>query len=229
MKKTFICFLFMIGMNLFGEIPGIWAIQKIKYQGNFYHYFTPTIPDPSAYANETTFVYSKMHAHLFNTFQGTISSLTDDQITISNFAGTLMQSPDTNFDLFESNFANIFLLPEVPRTFYYEITLSPPYDVHLVLTDVENGNQIYFLTHILASSDSVKNKAFVYPNPVSDLLRIENLEKNSSISMMDSTGKSIYRSFVKDKNAIQISLEYFPAGVYFIRVNNENPIKILKK
>ncbi|WP_304344467.1 T9SS type A sorting domain-containing protein [Chryseobacterium koreense] len=229
MKKTFICFLIMIGINLFGEIPGIWAIQKIKYQGNFYQYFTPTIPDPFAYKNETTFSSATMNSYLFNSFQGNISSLTDTQITISSFGGTLMQSPDPNFDLFESNFANIFLLPQLPRTFNYEITTSPPYNVHLVLTDVENGNQIYFLTHILASSESIKSKIFIYPNPASDILKIENLQKNASISVTDSTGKSFYHTFVKDKNSIEISLQYFPAGIYFVRVNNENPIKILKK
>lgn len=205
-----------------------WQIQKVKYQGMFYEYFTPNQPDPSFYRNTTLFTSTGIETQLFNSFNGGISSITNNELTVDGFGGTLVQSPDANFNLFENNYANIFQLPQSPRTFHYTISPTTGSMLQLVLTDDETGNQIFYQAEMLSTQPSALKKVLAYPNPVTDVLRIKNLRELSIITITDASGKKVYESITNGKETIDVNLKHLPQGNYFIKINDEPPLKIVK-
>ena len=208
-KLSFLIGLLMSIVVFSQDLMGLsWQLQKVKYQGKIFDYFVPSQPDPSFYRNNTVFSSASVESQLFNSFNGNISSVTHDHFTVNGFGGTLMDSPDENFKLFESNYANIFLLPESPRTFHYAISPTSGNMVQLVLTDDENGNQIFYQAQMLGSK--------------------KNLRELSMITITDASGKKVYESISNGKEMIEVNLKHLPQGNYFVKVNDEQPLKIVK-
>lgn len=228
-KLSFLIGLLMSIVVFSQDLMGLsWQLQKVKYQGKIFDYFVPSQPDPSFYRNNTVFSSASLESQLFNSFNGNISSVTHDHFTVNSFGGTLMDSPDENFKLFENNYANIFLLPESPRTFHYAISPTSGNMVQLVLTDDENGNQIFYQAQMLGSNQNLQKKLSVYPNPVTDVLKIKNLRELSMITITDASGKKVYESISNGKEMIEVNLKHLPQGNYFVKVNDEQPLKIVK-
>ncbi len=73
----------------------------------------------------------------------------------------------------------------------------------------------------------------VYPNPVKELLTISGLKANSTINIMDVTGKIIIRENNLNQDRISISTEGLNVGVYFVDVLSDNAastvLKIIKQ
>jgi uncharacterized protein YjdB len=66
----------------------------------------------------------------------------------------------------------------------------------------------------------------VYPNPFTNTLTI-NTELNSTISILDLTGKTVY-STINTTKLINLDLAELKTGVYFLSVSNENRKSISK-
>ena len=71
-----------------------------------------------------------------------------------------------------------------------------------------------------------KNDINIFPNPVKDILTIENIE-NSKIMIYDISGKTVYLKQTNNNNE-KINLSEFNRGVYFITISNNEEI-ITKK
>ena len=63
----------------------------------------------------------------------------------------------------------------------------------------------------------------IYPNPVQDLLTIENInaEKNAISTIYDISGKEV-RTFTITKSSVQVDVSDLPAGIYFINIRSES-------
>lgn len=70
----------------------------------------------------------------------------------------------------------------------------------------------------VSSSKLIKEQFKVFPNPVNDVLFIENFESISSLQILDITGKS--RQEWSDLNTNQINLSDLEQGMYFLRIHN---------
>lgn len=81
---------------------------------------------------------------------------------------------------FYSNFLNT-------EKFYYDFNQSGD-ERHLVITNPA-GNKIFYTYKMLGTSETSKLKTSVYPNPATDIVVIENLRPNSSLELIDNTGK----------------------------------------
>ena len=73
----------------------------------------------------------------------------------------------------------------------------------------------------------------VYPNPVEEQLTIETdyFSRISSVELINTAGVVISNIEIS-KNSTDIDMEYLSAGLYFLKVNDENEslvIKIIKK
>ena len=228
MKKILLLTAILFGIHCFSQsnilTEGHWRIQSLKIDG-VTHPFVEVTGHP--HYNLTLFQPSQFSTLLHNSFQGTIDSLTESALTISNFSGTLSQCPDSEFDLFENLYRNFFSAS--PQTFQYTITESPPYDHFLVITDTANGNQINYVSTILATEDQVNKKVSFYPNPVTDILKIENLTNLSLIKITDTSGKLVQQIITKGENKVDVQMKHLPEGTYFISINDDKPKKIIKK
>jgi hypothetical protein len=92
----------------------------------------------------------------------------------------------------------------------------------LGITSVEEQN--------LAKSD----KCFIFPNPSTDYISLnaENLEPMSEIVVYDVMGNEINpprpAGTPQEGNKYRIDISTLPAGVYFVRIENEKPMKFVK-
>lgn len=73
----------------------------------------------------------------------------------------------------------------------------------------------------------VENKISIYPNPSSDFISINGLQKNENIKIY-----SVLGQIVKTINVVQnqkIDIKNLKDGIYFLKFNNGNTIKFMKK
>ena len=70
----------------------------------------------------------------------------------------------------------------------------------------------------------------VSPNPVKEVLNLHNIKENTSVKILDITGKLILSQNLnqKDQNT-QIDVSQLMNGIYFISVGNLSPIKFMKE
>ncbi|GAB1356868.1 hypothetical protein MASR1M29_10360 [Cloacibacterium normanense] len=152
-----------------------WQISKIFYAGTEYPIPNPTII-PEVHKNTTTISSSEIKTQLFNTSAAAISSTSNSQITISEMGGTLSQSPNPDFDTFESNYRNIFSLAPTPKVFDYTITNFGNGTYQLLLTDTNTGNKVYYTATNLSTKTPENKKLSIYPNPATDFIFLKNTE-----------------------------------------------------
>lgn len=64
-----------------------------------------------------------------------------------------------------------------------------------------------------------------FPNPVKDILNLTNVSSTATISIMDVNGKEVMNAIGQS----QLNIGSLDAGMYFVRVNGDKPIKITKE
>ena len=73
------------------------------------------------------------------------------------------------------------------------------------------------------SENNVENM-FVYPNPVKDILNIQNVYSNSKISVFDILGKNYEINTINnfESNSLSIDTSGFEKGLYFLKLEDIN-------
>lgn len=69
----------------------------------------------------------------------------------------------------------------------------------------------------------------IYPNPASVAVTIESPEAIEKVVVYSLTGKVVKRVEGQGETTMELSVDEFNAGYYFVRVNNQPPVKIIKK
>ena len=87
----------------------------------------------------------------------------------------------------------------------------------LMIVDAQ-GLRTY--SDIISVVRKANDQISVYPNPINDVLTIQDLMSGSFIELYDVTGKVIYNSKVQESQ-IRIDLSDFPSGVYHLIVQHE--------
>ena len=84
----------------------------------------------------------------------------------------------------------------------------------------------------LSISENNFENMFVYPNPVKDILNIQNVYSNSTISLFDILGKNYEINVINDfeNNRLSLNMSNLETGIYFIKIQNINTgqLKILR-
>ena len=73
----------------------------------------------------------------------------------------------------------------------------------------------------------IANPIKLFPNPIRDVLQIENLTRGSTIEIFNASGQQVYSSFSSDV-AESINLQSLNAGLYFLHVNDKNMRQVSK-
>ena len=76
----------------------------------------------------------------------------------------------------------------------------------------------------LSISENNFENMFVYPNPVKDILNIQNVYSNSTISLIDILGKNYEINVINDfqNNRLSLNMSNLETGIYFIRIQDIN-------
>lgn len=82
-------------------------------------------------------------------------------------------------------------------------------------------------TCALSISGFEKNEISMYPNPASDSVILENLEGNTTINILDFTGKRIYTTQTVHES-LQLDLTDFIKGIYLVQVISRDKTMVKK-
>jgi Glycosyl hydrolase catalytic core/Secretion system C-terminal sorting domain/F5/8 type C domain len=85
--------------------------------------------------------------------------------------------------------------------------------------------EVYGRIATLGTSNFTKSKISVYPNPTSDIIHIVGAENIALLQVLDVNGKSLITQ--KDSNSVDVTS--LANGVYFIKFNNSETFKFIKK
>jgi hypothetical protein len=110
----------------------------------------------------------------------------------------------------------------------------------LVVTGLTSGKYVYALT-VSDGIDAVQGEAVlyvdkttgieqnktstitVYPNPVGDKLTISSVEKETSLMLIDQSGKVLYSAFYKNaQTLVELDFSHFVKGCYILQLKNKN-------
>nr|NQU92063.1 T9SS type A sorting domain-containing protein [Bacteroidota bacterium] len=93
---------------------------------------------------------------------------------------------------------------------------------------MENG--ISMITGFKLGETSIFENEFagvnIYPNPSAGVLNISGLEKNAEVTVTNSQGQVVYSGIIGTDTQLDLSKQ--SKGIYFIRLMNENSVKIEK-
>ncbi len=85
--------------------------------------------------------------------------------------------------------------------------------------------RVYQLDTSLSTNNNIKPKnSTIYPNPFKNILTINDSENNPNFKVYDSVGKVLIKG-----NGSKVDGSILKKGVYFIKVENQKPIKIIKE
>jgi len=124
---------------------------------------------------------------------------------------------------------DIYGLGAYASIYSYQITTSGNVKT-LVMTD-PSGNKIYYNNTSQLSTketEAVKKTFKTYPNPVKEVLNIENIEKNLSLKIFDLSGKLVLETKTSDSK-ISIDTKSLQKGQYIVSVENYKPYPFIKE
>lgn len=156
----------------------------------------------------------------------TIISSVDN--TISNANGTLSANqPGASYQWLNCTNGNSIIPGKTGQTF--TPTQDGKYAVRITAgTCTETSACVDFIMGDDLSSNLVENNSFLLsPNPASTSFTITNAPVESELTILDVTGKTIYRSTVSDNQTI-VQTSNFNNGIYFVHVEF-NGSKSVKK
>src|SRR5690606_23854136 len=79
----------------------------------------------------------------------------------------------------------------------------------------------------LGMSDFQRNEISVYPNPTSDSVILENLEGNTTINVLDFTGKLVCTTQTVHES-LQLDLTGFTKGIYLVQIISRDKTMVKK-
>jgi hypothetical protein len=136
---------------------------------------------------------------------------------INFFTNTCLDEPNQNFDdLYQS-----YWFYTLAGNSSYTITID---GMNRTLTIVNSiGDEAIFGNDLLSIRDIEVNLFSVFPNPVEDIIYIQN-SKNVSISkikIFDINGKLVESINSLDMDVLKLDLQTLNSGIYFITIENE--------
>ncbi len=113
--------------------------------------------------------------------------------------------------------------------FNYQITTNGNVKT-LVITD-PSGNKVYYNNTLQLSTEEneiIKKVLTAYPNPVKEVLHIDNIEKNLGLRIYDISGKLVYETKTSDRK-IKIDTNRFQKGQYILTIENYQSFPFIKE
>jgi hypothetical protein len=156
--------------------------------------------------------------YLTNTGQEA-NSITSDPLLTSSYS-ILSSSPCVNTGVTLSYVTNDFILTSRPQGSAYDIG-AYEYISNLKSAEVSTGNKV------LLQEDIPGQKVSLYPNPVSNILTIDNIEIGSVVTVTDINGRVVKET--KANNPVsRIEMSGLRSGVYIIKAQSLNGLCVRK-
>jgi len=237
MKKLYILlftciWLFGFSQDYYSILSGTeWKIQKIQWDNQTDHY------PPAPFSNSGSGTFDKVAdtyvfgTKLFNSVAGTLvyGENNANYFTIQSTSMTLAVYEGENAEAVKNFDFLIVLFYSEYQQGNYTIDFSQDNSGrHLVISN-PSGKKIFYNAPNLNTLDISKSKISVYPNPATDLIKIENLKPNASLELIDSSGKLIKSVSNNKTSTTEINIKDLSSGIYYLKVDGQSVQKIIKK
>ncbi len=116
----------------------------------------------------------------------------------------------------------------ISYAFYHETSFIP-------LLGISHLNQLDFITHGVSFSDPnavdvtnvERDKIKMFPNPVSDILHFNGLERGSTVNIYTLSGTLVQSAFSKE-TINSVPVDRLSAGLYFVQITDDHSTKVLR-
>lgn len=142
----------------------------------------------------------------------------NQNLNVGVTAGLRFYLPFTHSEVISGEGANE-LCSEVVRVTYSGVSTpisQTPYCANFTMNNGTNIAEIDFLKEVK-----------IYPNPVCDKLKIENLDEPANVSIYNTTGQMVYNVSSAMGN-IEIDMSNISAGIYIVKMQNDKNIHTKK-
>jgi len=101
---------------------------------------------------------------------------------------------------------------------------------YIVISDRVEGFLLVKPSVTLSINENKLNNFSVYPNPVSDILKISLSNKiDSNIRITDLIGNTLYNQNTNGLSFFEIDFSAYSQGIYFVTLNEKNTVKVVKQ
>ncbi len=201
-------------------------VSKVNMQLAEHIYITPT----TVYLGDILTVTARITNSGDKTFNGKIGL---DVYNISGeYVATLTNQTKSIASATQQNISGTNTNVFYPAGRYYVVATYTEQDSTKKIISGTGGisNRTYFeVKSNVSVEENLIEQAIVYPNPSSDkfIFKTPELLENVVAEIFDISGKSIYKTNINSKECI-FDLTSFSAGIYVLKVSNEDVIKTYK-
>lgn len=112
-------------------------------------------------------------------------------------------------------------------------SINDPIDIEVndmgIFIMQENPNRIILIKNTLGLNEFETTALTVYPNPSSDYLNMGHIPNTTEFIIYDSLGQMVNKGLVEPHTNSKIRIKDLTAGIYFLHLKNNTPIKFIKK
>ena len=228
MKKFLLLFSFLLAVFSFAQNPYLFnkncKISKIIWNG--VEYFPPNVAcsDNSYFRDNSS--YPNIISSYFNAMSGSFTFNNGNTTFSKSSCGcTLADYMDDNGEVNQFSGMNCyFFMNQNSTSFSYIINYGTNSDTLIITNSL--GDKIFYQYTNLSVQNLQNSNLKIYPNPVSDVIFIENVRTNSLVKIIDVSGKIVLE---KKLSGNSIDVKSLSKGIYFIEIEGNKPLKFIKK
>lgn len=226
MKKLYI--LLFAANLLFAQSPDLlntgWQVTKVV--GELYPEQSPPQMNGTQITNFSSNP-STMSISFFNTVFSNVTYSGNDSFTVNSKACTLGEYFGNNSTEINNFFGLLCSFFQTNGIYYYTVS-NVGNEKTLKITN-STFQEIHFKSAILGTKENGINRISVYPNPTSEVIKIEKLKPNSSLELTDNSGKLVKTISNIQSDKTEINIKNLPSGIYYLKVDGQSVQKIIKK
>ncbi|MCS3869702.1 hypothetical protein J3D55_002618 [Chryseobacterium ginsenosidimutans] len=235
MKKTL--FFLLFSGSLFAQnaelLNNDWYISQMTISNQ-----TTTSPVMQLAIGTSKFMNSgnsyNFNSAYYNTAGSTITfSTTADSFTRQGGGCTLAIYNGTNAAAaqdYDQKNCDFFFNSVSGTVFNYQIINNGGTYKTLIITNPSTGNKIYYnnASFLGIKENNLQQSLLIYPNPVKEILTLENIENDLSVKVFNMIGQLVYEGKSADKK-VKIDTQNFAVGQYILIVNGKKPYQFIKE
>lgn len=185
-------------------------------------------PPPMPYEQLTRFSTTtpQLNLSFFNTVSANLTFSGQDVFTVSNKACTLADYMDDNGEV-NQFFGSLCAFFDNGNTYHYYIGNNGNHKTLVIHSAI--FEEIHFISTSLSTKENELSQFTLAPNPVKNILTVQNSVGINSVQIFDLLGKLVHELKNKNAKTLDIDMQNFKTGIYFIKLNNDKTYKVIKE
>lgn len=200
-----------------------WQITKIITASG-----SNILPPQMPYQQNTTFstTYPDFNSSFFNTVSGNLTYSGQNNFTVNSRTCTLADYLADNGEV-NQFFGFICNFYSASGSFYYNIQSNGTQKTLIIGNSL--FEEIHFFYANLDTKEGAISQIVLAPNPVQDILKIKNTILIKSYKIFDQSGKLIVEKRNLNEKIVNINIQNYQKGLYYIHLNDDKAISFIKK